>query len=300
MTAMTNNTEAAKLAEIQDMCRELGTKVPTTLDEASKPLGTKGEIPAELFATRTRFATPGQRAGRGVVRKISDRQLSYVTHLLNTRNYRSIMGERWFTALGATSHETLIAKVENISLRGCRTLIDALLRCPVRAHIVEAQTDAEPMASDKQMSYLTSLLAERTHNHGDVDVATLTKVEAKNLISALLESPRKPVAAPTKDEVKSVAGMWELDGQIYRMKKARSGNHFYAELLTDAETGAFEYAAGMARKVPAQGRKLTLDEAEKLSGVMGCCCVCSRTLTATVNGVGPAARFIGPICAQTF
>ena len=122
----------------------------------------------------------------------------------------------------------------------------------------------------------------------------------RKVIDQLVNAPHKATPAPTKDEVKSIAGLYELEGNIYRMKKARSGNHFYAELLTDAESGAFEYASGMARKVPAQGRKLSLEEAEALSGLMGCCCMCSRTLTATVDGVGPAARYIGPICAKNF
>lgn len=301
MSAETNTnpngmTDAELLVDIQNMCRDMGIRVPATLEEASRKYNTVAEIPADSFSERTRFATPGQVCGRGRVRQISDRQLNYLRMLLNTRYYRQIMGEKWFTSIGATSHMDLLSKVEFISLKGASTMIDALKGCPMQA---SAETVGEDMASPKQLSYLTSLLSEREHNL-TVDIETLTKAEARKLIDALTSLPRKQVAAPTKDEVKQIAGLYELEGNIYRMKKARNGNHFYAELLTDAETGAFEYASGMARKVPAQGRKLSLEEAEALSGLMGCCCMCSRTLTATVEGVGPAARYIGPICAKLF
>lgn len=302
-------TDAEFLAAIQADAKADGRRIPQSLEEARKPLNTLAEIPADALSERTRFATPGQACGRGHVRKISDKQLAFLRNLLNTRRYHSLMGERYFMNLAKThnvnSHAGLLAAVEFISLKGASTMIEALLACPLQPAVAEAQaTGAEDMATPKQLSFLASLLADKEHNNGDVDLASVTKAEARNMIDALIKAPRKATPAPTKAEVaetiKSVAGIYKLGEDIYRMKKARGGNHFYAELLTDAETGAWEYAKGMARKVPAEGHKLTQAEAEALSSLMGCCCCCGRDLTATVDGVGPAARFIGPICAAKY
>ncbi len=300
MNAMTstgnpsNLTDAEYLIEIQNMCRDMGIRVPNTLEEATRKYNTLAPIPTDT-AVRTRFAEPGQVCGRGRVRKISDRQLNYLRNLINTRNYRKIMAEKWFTSIGATSHMDLLAKVEFISLKGASTMIDALKGCPLNAAAEEA-AQTVPMASSAQLSYLSTLLSEREHNFAG-DIETLTKSEASDLIGTLKDAPRKAVAPITKEDVKAIAGVYELDGDIYRMKKARQGSHFYAMIL-DREAGdAWNYCEGMARKVPAQGRKLTLDECEALSLRMGGCVMCGRTLTATVDGVGPAARFIGPVCA---
>jgi len=286
-------TETTWLAEMQRMSREVGLTAPKTLDDARKPTSTTSEIPTDTVV-RTRFATPGTACGRGTVRRISEAQLRYMRFLLNTRNYRKLIGAKWWPST-AVDHATTLAAVEFISLKGASTMIEGLLGCPERASVA-AETVAEPMATPKQLTYLASLLAERVHGFGTPDITSLTMLEAKAMISDLIERPRVPVAAPTRTEALAVAGIYELDGAYYRMKKARNGNHFYAELLTDTESGAWEYARGMAHKVPAQGRKLSLEECEAFSALLGSCCMCSRELTATVNGVGPGARFLGPVC----
>lgn len=298
---LNNMTDAEYLAWLQENSIAEGIRPKATLAEYnSQKYNPVAPTPTDT-AERTRFSKPGQNCGRGVVRVISPKQLKYMRFLLNSRNYRKLMDERWFRTLGATSHADLLVKIENISLRGARTMIDGLLTCPVRAHILEAEAEsnAEPMATPPQLKYISGLLNEREHSL-TVDLDHVTFAEARALIDQLNKCSRKVTPAKTFEQAKSVAGIYELDGEIYRMRKARNGNHFYAELLTNTETGAFEYAAGMAHKVPAQGRKFTLEEAEALSGIMGVCCCCSRELTATVDGVGPAARFIGPICSSKY
>lgn len=293
-----NMTEAEFLVEIQNMCRDMGIRVPATMAEAERKYNTVSEVPAEVLSERTRFAQPGQLCGRGVVRKISEAQLRYLRNLLNTRYYRKIMCEKWFTSLGATSHMDLLAKVEFISLKGASTMIDALKGCPLQPALAEAEEGSEPMASEPQRNYLATLLSEREHTFTG-DILDLTKDEATKLIGRLKDAPRKATPKPTQEDVKAIAGLYELAGEIYRMRKARGANHFYAERLTDVESSAFEYAQGMARRVPNAGRKLTLEECEALSLKLGACVMgCGRTLTATVNGVGPAQRFIGPVCAK--
>jgi hypothetical protein len=231
-------------------------------------------------AVRTRYATPGTRTGRGIVRKVSERQVRFIKNLLATRDTRNLV------RLPGSED------IENMSLAGARDLIDRLLACPE----IPAKAAVANLATDKQKAFARSL-AERKGLKPTVDFDKLTKAEISKIIDSYKAIADKPAEPVTPIDVTKVAGLYELGGDIYRMRKARTGQHFYAEKLTDVESSAFEYAAGMARKVPAEGRKLTLEECEALSLRMGGCCMCGRDLTATVDGVGPAARFIGPICA---
>jgi hypothetical protein len=260
-----------------------------TEEDANRLITQLGTIAEKVKGERTRFAKPGQRAGRGIVRKISDKQARYIAFLLKSRDFTSLLSKPWFTT-----------DVANISLAGARTMIDSLLGCPERpAHEIPVD-----MASDKQVAFIVSLLESRDLTgtpyvgRTEDDARKLTRKQATTIIENLKALPM-PVAEPlTKESVKAIAGIYELAGEIYRMKKANGGKHFYAMKL-DREAGdAWIYAEGMARRVPNAGRKLSLEECEALSIRLGGCCMCGRTLTATVDGVGPAARFIGPICAR--
>lgn len=266
-----------------------------TTADADRLLAELGTIAEKVKGERTRFAKPGQRAGRGIVRKISDKQARYLAFLLKTKDFTSLISRKWFTT-----------DVANISLAGAKTMITELKECPDRK-LSATEVVQMDMITEKQVSYIVSLMRQSEiagtvfDGKTEDDVKRLTKDGASKAITLLKALPkRKALAAPTattKDEVKAIAGIYELDGKIYRMKKARGKAHFYAMEL-DREAGdAWNYAEGMARKVPAQGRKLSLEECEALSVRTGGCCMCGAELTATVDGVGPAARYIGPICA---
>lgn len=260
-------------------------------EDADRLLTELGTMPSKTVGERTRFKTPGQRSGRGIVRKISERQARYIAFLLKSRDFTSLINKPWFTT-----------DVDNISLAGARTFIDALLGCP---ELPKGDVPAD-LATDKQVAFIVSLLAQRdttgTPYEGKTedDAKKVTKGQAKTIINNLLALPY-PTVEVTKESVAAIAGIYELeiDGElcIFRMKKARGGKHFYAMKLDRTAGDAWNYAEGMSRKVPSEGRKLTLEECEALSLALGGCCMCGATLTATVNGVGPGARFIGPICA---
>ena len=273
-----------------------------SVEDADRLLAELGTIVSKVKGERTRFAKPGQRAGRGVVRKISDKQAKYLGFLLKTRDFTSLLTKPWFTT-----------DVANISLAGARTLIDALLGCPERVLTAVERADMD-RATDRQVAFALSLTGRkmgfntdrnpRSEAETEAMLKTLSKQDVSAGINKLKDMPDyvgtavEPVAGSIKETVVKIAGIYELDGEIYRMKKAKSGNHFYAMRL-DRESGdAWNYAGGMARRVPSEGRKLSLEECEALSLRLGGCCMCGRTLTATVDGVGPAARFIGPICAS--
>lgn len=266
-----------------------------TAQDADRLIAELGTISEKVKSERTRFAKPGQRAGRGYVRKISDKQKWFIGKLLKERDFTSLLAKKWFTT-----------DVANISLAGAKTIITELLECPVRPAIeIEALERMAPamMITERQVSYIVSLMRQSEitgtvfDGKTEDDVKRLTKEGARKAIDMLKTLPkRKALTATTKDEVKEIAGIYELDGEIYRMKRARGKTHFYAMIL-DREAGdAWHYAEGMARRVPTEGRKLSLEECEALSVRTGGCCMCGAQLTATVNGVGPAARYIGPKC----
>lgn len=259
-----------------------------SVDDAERLLTELGAIAEKVKGERTRFAKPGQRAGRGVVRKISDKQARYLAFLLKSRDFTSLMVKPWFTT-----------DVANISLAGARTLIDALLGCPERP----ADEIAVDMITPGQKSFIMSLITTKEIagtvfvGKTESDVDRLTKAGASKAIAQLKELPYPERKALTVENVKAIAGIYELSGEIYRMKKAKGKSHFYAMILDRDAGDAWNYAEGMSRKVPAEGRKLSLDECEALSLRVGGCVMCGQNLTATVDGVGPAARFVGPICA---
>jgi hypothetical protein len=120
-----------------------------TAQDADRLLAELGTIAEKVKGERTRFAKPGQRAGRGVVRKISEKQSRYLAFLLKSRDFTELLAKRWFTT-----------DVENISLAGARTMIDALLGCPERpAHVIEAEQAAR-MITERQVSYIVSLMRQ--------------------------------------------------------------------------------------------------------------------------------------------
>lgn len=250
---------------------------------------TLAQIEATDTSVRTRYATPGQKCGRGRVRVLSDKQINFIKFLMVNRDTTNLVR--------LPGSEDL----EFMSLKGASDLIDRLLKCPVKAGQPTVR-----MATEKQISYALSLTERKMgidkRNAVEATAKAITAADISKIIDKLKAMPDLPVAPTntptTKEEIKELAGIYELEGSIYRMKKARNGQHFYAELLIDEESGAWEYARGMARKVPEQGRKLSLEECEALSALTGSCCMCSRELTATVDGVGPAARYVGPICAR--
>jgi ribosomal protein S14 len=98
------------------------------------------EVGTDTRSERTRFATPGQKCGRGVVRKISAKQVRFLKMLLATRVISTEIRNRpWFTM-----------DVENISLAGARTMIDVLLGC-------DEKTESVREASPKQVEWLIKM-----------------------------------------------------------------------------------------------------------------------------------------------
>lgn len=99
------------------------------------------------------------------------------------------------------------------------------------------------------------------------------------------------------------AGMYLLDGTVYKVQESQQSGRLYAKALID--TGRvdsdgkpvfeFDYDAGkgVASKLRASNM-MTLAEAKEFGALYGVCCVCGRLLSDE-NSI---AAGIGPICAQ--
>ena len=154
-------------------------------------------------------------------------------------------------------------------------------------------------ASERQVSYLTSLLSDRACDaafRADITEriadGTLDKRTASSAIDTLMRAPRAVAPAVAALTV----GMYRKDGVIYRVQRSRESGNLYAKRLDLLATGAeFVYAAGAIRTLTLAD-SMTREEAQAWGVETGICCVCSADLTDPVS----VARGIGPVCASKF
>jgi hypothetical protein len=139
-------------------------------------------------------------------------------------------------------------------------------------------------ASDKQRTYLRSLIERKGHKQIDMD--GLSAKEASELIDVLRTRP-DAVDAPALED-----GMYRRNGQIYKVQHAVHGSgRQYAKVLADNGDGSFsfQFESGAIARLRAEHR-LSLEEAQEFGKIYGVCCVCSRTLTDERSidaGIGP-------------
>ncbi len=235
---------------------------------------------------RTRYKKPGTGSGRGVVRKVSDAQVRFMRRLMaerNTQGMRFLPGSE---------------DIENMSLAGARDLIERLLACPMKP-----DAPVERMSTPKQAEWLKKMSGKDVP--ADIEAIRLkgegaTFAEASKALDILFKAKNVVVVTQTqatrKDDTLTIGLYRHNDGRIVRVQKAKQGTHLYG-LVLDRENGdAWIYTRGCTTGL-IQANRMTLEEAEALSLALGCCCMCGMVLTATVNGVGPGMRWLGPICA---
>lgn len=130
--------------------------------------------------------------------------------------------------------------------------------------------------------------AHRLYTHIALEGGVTTKQVARALIDMLLGLPWKPKT----DEKQLEAGMYKVDGSIYKVQKAVHGSgNMYAKKLVyfdpngheakvagDGGGWFFEYAKGAMRFIKPE-HKMTLEQAKEFGTLYGTCCACGRTLT---------------------
>lgn len=156
-------------------------------------------------------------------------------------------------------------------------------------------------ATEKQINFLTNLIAEREVRKGETPEQTMTwfrnqtidRKQASEMIGAALKAPRRPIIEVELEGMHCLA-----DGTIYKVQKAVHGSgEEYAKRLDVDEFGkvSFVFESGAIRKLSI-ATKMSLETAKEFGALYGTCVVCGRTLTDE-NSI---AAGIGPICAAKF
>lgn len=92
-------------------------------------------------------------------------------------------------------------------------------------------------------------------------------------------------------------GMYEFGGVAYAVVLTKDGTNLYAKRLITAPgtKPTYAYAPGMMAMLK-ESMKMSAERGVELSGEIGACCVCARTLTVKKS----IAAGIGPKCAKMF
>lgn len=147
-------------------------------------------------------------------------------------------------------------------------------------------------ATEKQINFLIKLMDERNRPWTQATLDKLSKRDASELISALLDEPKAkaPRTGATSPEI-TEDGMYQMPtGEIFKVQIAIHGSgKLYAKALIVDESGAyFEYAAGAIRKLRPEW-KMTMEQAKAFGSLYGVCCNCAKPLTkedSIFNGYG--------------
>jgi Family of unknown function (DUF6011) len=255
---------------------------------AVKALAAVNSIPTGVdYSERTRYAAPGQRVGRGIVRKVSDKQVAFMLRLFKTRDTSKLV------RLPGSEN------IESMSLAGARDLIDRLLSCPELPNAPKAF-----LASEKQIKFIESLHGQK--NVSAEEIASfeskrneLTSSEARHMIDTLLKADNRVVAkAGNKTSVSD--GRYALSTD--------DGVKFY--FILTPETGKWS-GVTFVRLIAGDNTYLVRDPAKRESILariaddekaarrlygekIGRCGHCNRTLTDESS----RAAGIGPVCAS--
>lgn len=152
-------------------------------------------------------------------------------------------------------------------------------------------------ATAKQLNFIDKLASERqtwaSANLNMESVKSMTVSDASKLISTILSIPKEFVAPVSSglpfDQIAS-GSYWTMDGNIARVRKARSSGRLYAQLLNPA-TNSFDYSKGAIYHLKA---RMSLEEAKAWGAEHGICCVCAALLSDPKS----IAAGIGPVCGK--
>jgi len=223
--------------------------------------------------------------GTFTVHNATEKQVSYLRHLLATRDQAAINYTFHRTTLDMASKAVAEGTV---SLRLASDALDILTGLP----ILPGTASLMDRATDKQVALITRLATEKdVSGIADFRTTGLSKKDASRLIDALFAAPKAARPAAAVLEV----GMYrKADGTMYRAYPAQeSRSRILAKrLVADGDEWTFEYA-GLASRFVTPAERMTLDEAKAWGAQFGTCCVCARLLTDPTS----VAAGIGPICA---
>lgn len=142
-----------------------------------------------------------------------------------------------------------------------------------------ATATAKP-ASAKQVGFINSLVEQRELSEDvwaavvEVQSGEMTTRQASALIDVLMAQPYK--GRPAVEEEADEPGIYEIDGVVFQVKWNRAKTNLYVMKLVD---GVYEYAGAVYKNKITKSSRITVERAIELSGLIGQCIRCSRTLT---------------------
>jgi hypothetical protein len=239
-------------------------------------------IPEEANSERTRYATPGQKCGTGVVRVLSEKQVRFIKSLMAGRDTAKL--------IMLPGSET----ITYMSLRGASDLIDRLLACPVKKDATVR------MASEKQLSFVESLLSQKDVPAGSVEwfdkhKDSITGEAAKGMIERLLSAPVKAAQIDPKS-VDLLDGRYAIeneDGELrfYVVRTAKSSGRQHISVMA---SDTLHFIGGNAGKAVMAKIAADSDAGPRYGREIGKCYRCHRALTQAHT----RAAGIGDDCAS--
>jgi hypothetical protein len=159
----------------------------------------------------------------------------------------------------------------------------------------------EAPASEKQLSFISKLIAERTP--GTEVPAGLTKSGASRLIDELLAVPATTAPAPTPSSGQVPSGRYaiEMDGvlKFYRVNTPTEGKwagRTFVDVMASDELHSIRNRESREAILAEILRVGPREASGRYGHELGHCGVCGRTLTDAVS----RERGIGPVCWEVF
>lgn len=308
-----DETDPACCPDLDAPC-EIRVRLEAQREDLREQAGRASQTPA--LTTEEPARTPQTSGGSAAA--TSSRKVADPASEAQIRFIQTLVAERDTTKIGTFPGRTLaeIQGGSEVSKSRASSLITALKNAKIR-------TDApESAATPAQIRFIETMCEEQGRTL-HMDLATLTKDAASDLISALVAAretrtspeavrtpagPQKTGSAATSRNWVTEDGMYRTpDGEVYKVQFAIHGSgRLYAKKLVEREepkthkngkvsTHEFVKETGAIRKLTAD-MKMTLAQAKEWGALYGTCCRCGTQLTDEKS----IADGIGPICGDKF
>lgn len=154
-------------------------------------------------------------------------------------------------------------------------------------------------ATEKQIQLIKKLDAERVVDQDMMRISrdawragSFTKEYATALIGEMLKSPSKKA-----ERAEGIApGIYEADGHLYRVYLGQQSGKMLVKSVEADEGVVYIYLGAASAKLPADARRLSLDEVGELGKTFDHCLCCGRRLDDPES----VDRGVGPVCAQKY
>lgn len=164
-------------------------------------------------------------------------------------------------------------------------------------------------ATERQFAYLLDLISTRPGAKTYVDTQLhanhvqhpreLSISEMSNVIGVVLDMPVTSVPAPREERR---AGIYESQGAVFRVYLGQQSGKMLVKLVELPGVDqlfpepSYRYLGSADKHLPADARRLPLEEVGRLGVASGTCLVCGRRLDDPES----VDRGIGPVCAARY